>query len=435
MRKSKKNKTNSVLAEGRHIVGIDIGRGHHAAAGITRDGLLFRRISSFSNDASGVERLEQVLLKPLGGASEILVGMEATGHYWMPLYFELTKRGYQVVVINPILTGNRSRARIRKTKNDRIDALGIAYLIRNGDAQYSRIPSEPVFELRLLARHRWRLQGIRDDLKRFALTLVDRLFPEYRKLFCNSLNVTSQALIHEIGLIPGWLTANEATVYDVVRRASRNRVRPAKIKELLQQAERSLGMSMGKQIMLDQLRSTLKMIETINVEVVIQEEELERRVATLNSPLESLNFTAPLIATIHAESDPMTDFKTASEYAAYCGWDPSTIQSGDYKATKTRISKRGSPYLRHALFLGAWSLYRREKSLMSVYQRARKKGRHHLDALVIVAHKLSRIIWRLLIDQRPFRKRPPKVPDQFKIKRIVHVHRAQARKRKTQRRA
>jgi len=59
----------------------------------------------FANDRAGIDRLEKQLLIPLGGPTAVLIGMEATGHYWMPLYFELKRRGYECVVINPIQTG------------------------------------------------------------------------------------------------------------------------------------------------------------------------------------------------------------------------------------------------------------------------------------------------------------------------------------------
>ena len=83
--------------------------------------------------------------------------MEATGHYWMPLYHELRRRGYQCVVLNPIQTNTRSSVRIRKTKTDKIDSLSIARLILTGDALATRVPDEKTVELRLLVRHRRRL--------------------------------------------------------------------------------------------------------------------------------------------------------------------------------------------------------------------------------------------------------------------------------------
>lgn len=113
---------------------------------------------------------------------------------------------------------------------------------------------------------------------------------------------------------------------------------------------------------------------------------------------------------MHAESDPIADFRHAKQYSAYAGLDPSTCDSGNFRGSRTHISKRGSPYLRHAFFLAACTLHRRHKVLQRLYQKARKAGHHHTDALVIVAHKLARIVWRLLSDNRPFRANAPAHP-------------------------
>jgi transposase len=75
----------------------------------------------------------------------------------MPLYFELRRRGYQAIVINPIQTRGKFRTRIRKTKTDKLDARSIARLVLGGEARAARIPDEATLELRLLTRHRWQL--------------------------------------------------------------------------------------------------------------------------------------------------------------------------------------------------------------------------------------------------------------------------------------
>ncbi len=131
----------------RNVVGIDIGKKRHAAAGLTAAGEPAGPKLSFANDRAGVDKLEEKLLKPLGGPERVLIGMEATGHYWLPVYFELTRRGYACIVINPIHRDARTfsgsdppgtrgefRTRIRKTKTDKLDALSIASPPRGGSS-------------------------------------------------------------------------------------------------------------------------------------------------------------------------------------------------------------------------------------------------------------------------------------------------------------
>ena len=396
-----------VLPNGRHVVGIDIGQKFHAAAGVTAAGQDFGRAISFDNTRAGVDRLEQLLLKPLGAPARILIGMEATGHYWMPLYFELQRRGYESIVINPIQTRAQFRSRIRKTKTDKLDARSIARLVLKGEARAARIPDENIFELRLLTRHRWRLTGLCGDLQRFSYSLIERIFPEYADVFCTPLLPTGCALINELGLSPQLLAGQPDQVAALIARASRKHVSQTTIRTLLARAAQSIGIGMAERVIVDQLRSVIALLDTIESQRNALDDELARRVAALHSPLFSLGLHAPLVATIHAESDPIADFRRPWQYAAYAGLDPSTCESGNFKGSHAHISKRGSPYLRHALFLAACGLYRRQRALQRLYQRSRKRGHHHTDALVIVAHKLARIIWRLLTDNRPFRANAP----------------------------
>ena len=76
------------------------------------------------------------------------------------------------------------------------------------------------------------------------------------------------------------------------------------------------------------------------------EQQLAERVEQLDSPLFSLGLASPLVATIHAETDPFGDFARPEQYVAYAGLDPSLHDSGDTIHRRGRISKRGSPLVR-----------------------------------------------------------------------------------------
>jgi transposase len=397
-----------VRAGGRNVVGIDIGKKTHAAAGVRATGEDAGPVISFDNDRAGIDRLEKLVLRPLGGSRKVLVAMEATGHYWQPVYFELARRGYEAVVLNPIQTRGKFRTRIRKTKTDKLDARSIAHFVLSGDALAARIPDEKTFELRLLTRHRWRLMDIACDLERFCHSLIDRLFPEYAGIFSRPWLPTGRALIREIGLAPADVFERSDEVAEVVRRAGRGRVDADKVRSLIDRARDSIGIGRAEEVMVGQLRSTLDLVENIESQIEPVDEELARRIEEIESPLPSLGLGAPIVATIHAESDPITDFRRPWQYAAFTGLDPSGFQTGQITGSRARISKRGSPYLRRAYYLAAMCLYRRHADLNRCYWRARKKRHTHRDALVIVAHKLARIVWRMLTDRRPFRKRPPR---------------------------
>ena len=266
------HKDQPVHANGRHVVGIDVGLKNHAAAAITATGRDLGRTITFTNDRTGIERLETQVLKPLNGPKAILIGMEATGHYWMPIYFELKRRGYESIVINPIQTRGKFRTRIRKTKTDQLDARAIARFVLSGEAKAARIPDEDTLALRLQVRHRWRLVDLRGDLERFAYSLVDRIFPEFHDHFCSPLNATGRALLRQIGLAPQALADNPDQVTTLVRKASRNKVPATKISELLEKARTSIGIRQAEAVMIAHLRDTLILIEELEAQALVLDE-------------------------------------------------------------------------------------------------------------------------------------------------------------------
>ena len=396
-----------VLAKGRAVVGIDVGKRNHAATALSPQGETIAQLASFPNTKAGIDLLEKEILRKAGGPGKVLVAMEATGHYWMCLYYELQRRGYACVVLNPLQTNAHSRAQIRKTRNDRIDSAGIARLVLAGEARATRVPDEKTAELRLWVRHRHRLLQAAGNMERFAHTLVDRVFPEYAEVLSKPFLPSAQQLIRQVGLAPDRLVSRQAEVRQVLDTASRHRIAPETIDHLLQAAKESIGTRQVESVADRQLVLVFDYLTTLRQQIAAIEDELEARTRQIGSPLFSLGLTANLVAAIHAESDPIQDFPTADQYVAYTGLDPSSHRSGDTINHRGKISKRGSPTLRRALYLAAFVVIRKHAYFRRIYQKHRRRGKGHRNALVIVARRLARVVWRLLTDERAFTKRPP----------------------------
>jgi len=396
-----------VLARGRAVVGIDVGKGKHAAVAISPQGEKLASLAAFTNDREGVDRLEDDVFSVAGSPRKTLFAMEATGHYWMPLYHELVRRGYQGVVLNPLQTNSEARTRIRKTKTDHKDAEGIARFILTGKAHAARIPDESTEELRILTRRLTRLIQMKGDVERAAQTLSDRLFPEYDGCLSKPFLASGRALIREIGLTPDNLTHDPHAVRETLMRASRYTLKPDVVDNLVLRAGVSIGVRRAEVVLNEELCASMDHIEHLEEQIM----ELEARIISCmdwrTSPLTSLGLGMSLAAAIHAESDPADDFPTARQYAAYAGLEPTTFESGQMKGTNAHISKRGSPHLRRALYLSAFVVFRKHEYFARIYRRFRKKGHKHQSALIVVARRLALVIWRLLVDNRDFTKRPP----------------------------
>lgn len=78
--------------------------------------------------------------------------LESTGIYHFPLFCYLKESGFEVFVLNPLITDCTKNSGIRKVKNDKIDSLRIAKIGYTHDLKVSLIPTDLVINLRSLSR-------------------------------------------------------------------------------------------------------------------------------------------------------------------------------------------------------------------------------------------------------------------------------------------
>ena len=177
-------------------LGIDIAKNTHVASLMDEKGKTIFKGFSFSNSTDGGKSLLEIIKKHSEFA-DVTVGMEATGHYWLSIYSFLYYYDFHCIhVINPIQTdGWRKCAEIRKRKNDTIDSVLIADLIRYGDFVETTLSNEDLYSLRNICRMRNYLIQSASDLKRKVICVLDQVFPEYQTIFSNTFGTTSKQLL------------------------------------------------------------------------------------------------------------------------------------------------------------------------------------------------------------------------------------------------
>lgn len=124
---------------------------------------------------------------------------------------------------------------------------------------------------------------------------------------------------------------------------------------------------------------------------------------SINSVLMTvLGIGAVNAACILGEIGDIKRFSKPCKLLAYAGLDPTVRQSGQFTAKSTRMSKRGSALLRYALINSAWQLTLNDTTFKAYYDLKRSQGLNHYGALGHVAHKLTRVIFKLLTSDTPF---------------------------------
>jgi transposase len=103
-----------------------------------------------------------------------------------------------------------------------------------------------------------------------------------------------------------------------------------------------------------------------------------------------------IAAAIEAFIGDVERFDNLKSFAAYFGVVPRSRRTGDKDKSRQRITKGGSSVLKQYIFLAAEVARRNDPELASTYQQASARGKHHVDAVIVVAHKLVRRIYALL---------------------------------------
>jgi transposase len=384
--------------------GIDVAKNKHVACVLDRDGQFVVRSQSFDNSAEGYQRLLQRLHEACPGRRP-LIGMEATGYFWYALRDFLVARGYEVVVINPIQTRQEAKKGIRKRKTDKIDARHIANLIKNSDHRPALIPGDFAMTCRQLTRLAYRTGNTVTRLKLQFRSRLGPVWPEYETLFRHPFGKTSRRLLQTAPTPDDVRTLDRAALVELLQKTSRGRFGPDLADRIRDSASSTIGTRRGIEGARLGIPSLIAQIESM----MALRDQLKADVGLLTDRLPPYIFTLPGITeftavSLFGETDPITAFASPSKLVAFAGLDTNVFQTGDYtgKNLRRKISKRGSPFLRHTLWSTAHRACSQEGDLRDYCLRRRRQGLHYLAAVTATALKLCHVVWRVLTDQRDY---------------------------------
>lgn len=382
--------------------GIDIAKDKHVACMIDRDGNPCVRPSSFANTAEGYQRLLD-RLKEAGRTPSVLIGMEATGHYWYGLHDFLTRCGYTVVVLNPIQTARQAAQAIRKCKTDKSDAAHIATLLRSGNYRPAAIPGELAMTCRQLTRLRYAMIRQQSRIKQLLWSRLQPIWPEYEPLFANPFGTTARTVLRQAATPDGILQTEPDAFGEMIRATSRGKLGRHKALEIRQAAENSVGMRRGRDgicmaihYLLDQMEACEPILKKLDTQIAALAEQLPPYLLTLPG-------ASPLtVVSLYGEVDPIETFGRPCQLVAFAGLDTSVFQTGQYDAPQRHISKRGSPFLRRTLWQMAYRALQQEGDLRDFWLKKKSQNKHQLVAVTAVARKLCHVVWRIMTDRRDY---------------------------------
>lgn len=381
-------------------VGIDVAKETHYAAVMNSDGEVIVEPFAFGNDAAGFCLLQTKL--SAFNRDELLIGLESTGIYSENLICFLYSSGYRLTVINPIQTATLRKTNIRKTKTDKVDTfLIIKSLMVNTCRLYSERDAESL-KLKSLCRFRQNLKKSKARLKIQLSGFVNLLFPELQTFFKSGIHIaTCYELLKKHSSPENIAALRLSGLSTLLSKSSHGRFGRDTAEALKSLAISSVGVKNA--YISIQITQTIAQIELLEQQV----KELDELITDTMKKLNSVILTVPGIgyidgAMILGEIGDIRRFSNPGKLLAYAGLDPTVCQSGKFTAKSTKMSKRGSKMLRYALINAAWQLTLKDKTFKDYYDLKLSQGLNHYGALGHVAHKLVRVIFKLLMDNTAF---------------------------------
>jgi transposase len=402
----------------RCVVGIDVAKQAHVVCALEApSGTIRHKPSRIEATAEGYALL-LAWLETWSARELILIGLEATGPLWEPLYDTLTQHGYAVVLLNPRQTASWAASLGLRAKTDSLDAHTLARGLLAGLARASTLPSESIQALRTLTRARRDLIQSRTAARQRLHDELVVLFPEFVRFLPSLPGRTDLGTPAVLQLLSTYSSAQalaHATVDDLtttLERVSGGRWGPDQAVSLQELARRSTASS--RAVSARSLVARTLALHVLELDAHIA--ELEAASADLlkddadGQRVQQLPGIGPQgAATIRAELGDVARFGCVDEVVAYAGLDPRTRQSGAFIGQK-RLSKRGPGALRHALYLAAFVAARCAPEWRIRYARLLDRGRAKKEAFTILARALLRVIYHLLRTGEPYdptRLNPP----------------------------
>ena len=383
------------------IVGVDIAKRSHEATVIDDNGSKIKKPFNFKNDSSGFHSLLSVLESISLDPDDFIIGMESTSHYWLALYSGLRKKGYTVHVFNPIQSN--ALREIRQVKNDDRDCFVIAEVIRFGRYSEGGMPPSNIYELREMCRARFFMVDAVADLKRKAIALLDQVFPEYETLFTDIFGLTSSELLRNCSTPEEIMAIETDRLCEIISVPSRKRFGMKKAEEIKSLAENSFGIVQEFDAFGCLIKQYMEHIRFSEQQIATLDERIAALYSSFDTYLSTIPGVGPVLgATILSEIGDISRFSSAAKLAAFAGIDPTVKQSGEFVGTRNHMSKRGSPYLRRALWQASTIAVRCDPVLKEFMAKKRAEGKPYMNAVGHVTKKMANIIYAVLRDNKPY---------------------------------
>lgn len=383
-------------------VGIDIASQKHDYYIMSDQGEIYTKHSvTIPNTDEGYKKLHKSIQEFCGATKDyqVRIGLESTGFYHLNILTYLVKRNYDVMVINLILTNMYKKSKkVHLAKNDNIDSIYICKYLQDPETLFIpyTILSYHTEALKSLSRERFSLVEELRLSKIKIHKLVSQIFPEFFNLFSNIYKGCALTILEKYNLPSKLAKAHLNSISSLIH----GKCKTSSI-EVLQAAKASIGIQ-SKHLSF-QLKQAIKRLKTIEDEIEEYNVQIKSFVDLINPNILTVSGISYITAgLILGEIGDISRFKNAEHLISFAGLDIIVYESGKYKAKNTSISKKGSVYLRYALYQAAKACWIHDPMFKQYYLKKQAENKHFYVILGHLEKKLIKVIYSVLKNNLPY---------------------------------
>ena len=400
-----KNEKLSFISDGTLILGCDVGSETHYMRAIdTRGRELSRAAFPFSNDLEGFQSAREWAVKIAAeyNKSQIVLGLEPTGHYWFCLATWMISNGISVVQVNPYAVKQTKEVEDNsQLKDDRKDPKLIANLVKDGNFGMPYLLEKLYGELRGLSM-------FRDQLNEDRIRTINRMhremkiyFPEYKDALGKVDGAFSLELLKQAPFPDDLAALGEDGIRKIWHDARLRGRGYSRAGEILRYAKASVGIKDGAAAGRTAVKWFVQKILELDAELDVIEGQINQKCQEIphaGNILEISGIGKNTLSGILAEMGDISRFDDVKEIQKLSGLGLVACSSGKHKG-ETKISHRGRKRLRYWLFQAAKSAvaHAGEFKELHIYYTARADNPlKKMQSLIVIACKLLRIIYAIL---------------------------------------
>jgi transposase len=409
--KEKQNQRITRITENTLVVGADIAKKTHVARAVDLRGIELGKDCVFQNDLEGFMKLV-AWMKELGRVhqkTDILLGIEPTGHYWFALAAYLKEQGIQTVLVNAHHVNKTKEIEDNaQTKSDYKDAKVIAKLVRDGKYAEPSIPTQEFAELRILMNCREKIMVSLNQVKARVIGWLDRYFPEYSKVFKEWDGKASLLTLRHCPTPAEIVSLGAQGVLAYWKKEIKKGIGIKRAEQLVAVASASIGLTAGLAAARIELAALLEQFDLFTK----QEEQLMAEVLEIlakipgTSHMQSIPGIGVLtVAGFLAEVGDLSQYDHGQQIIRLAGLNLTENSSGLRKGL-TGISKRGRSRLRGILFRAILPMVAKNEEFKALHKYFTTRTQNPLkkkQSLIALCGKLIRVLFTLGTKQREYK--------------------------------